>query len=277
MYSHSMTYAFDNYTNEGLQGTLGITKDFFLQLGVVSGTEAPPWHMYQTETNPDPGNALYPGTTFRKDPGSMPSVTGCFRQNWNDGWDNINGCADAINSGEWGYNNLQWYGLTAYHRFNEQWHISFESYTESQRNVPNASNPTVQTIVAANGTPFSPLFMPFNAPNMAVCSNATVLTCTARSVGAVTYLNYSPEPLDNFSFRPEFYDDMQGQRTGVKARYYGIGLGWQHWLSPQIEFRPEVLYYYSADRPAFNGNSNAGIAPTKNYTLIAQTDMIWHF
>jgi hypothetical protein len=118
MYSHSMTYSFDNYTNEGLQTTWGITKDFFLQLGVSVGTEAPPWHMYQTIPNPDP-NPLYPGTTMRKDPGAMPSGTGCFRYNWNDGWDNINGCADAINSGTWGYNNLQWYGLTAYHKFND--------------------------------------------------------------------------------------------------------------------------------------------------------------
>jgi hypothetical protein len=54
MYSHSMTYSFDNYTNEGIQTTWGLTKNFFLQLGLVSGTEAPPWHMYQTIPNPDP-------------------------------------------------------------------------------------------------------------------------------------------------------------------------------------------------------------------------------
>jgi len=34
MYTHSMTYTFDNYTNEGLQSTLAITKNFFIQLGV---------------------------------------------------------------------------------------------------------------------------------------------------------------------------------------------------------------------------------------------------
>ena len=29
----------------------------------------------------------------------------------------------------WGYNNLQWFGGTYYHKFNDQWHLSFETYT----------------------------------------------------------------------------------------------------------------------------------------------------
>jgi hypothetical protein len=48
-------------------------------------------------------------------------------------------------------------------------------------------------------------------------------------------------------------------------------------MSPQLEFRPELLYYYSADKKAFNGDSNAGIAPDKNYTVLGQMDMIFHF
>jgi hypothetical protein len=48
-----------------------------------------------------------------------------------------------------------------------------------------------------------------------------------------------------------------GQRTGVKTRYVDFGIGWQHWFSPQIEIRPEVVYYHSLDANAFNGNSNA--------------------
>jgi hypothetical protein len=54
MYTHSMTYTFDNYTNEGLQGTLALNKNWFLQLGVTTGTEAAPWHWGQTVPNPFP-------------------------------------------------------------------------------------------------------------------------------------------------------------------------------------------------------------------------------
>jgi hypothetical protein len=58
-----------------------------------------------------------------------------------------------------------------------------------------------------------------------------------------------------------------------------FGIGWQHWLSPQVEFRPEVTYYRALDAPAFNGNFNATpvIPPNKYSALIAAADLIWHF
>ncbi|HFW7063450.1 TPA: outer membrane beta-barrel protein, partial [Escherichia coli] len=52
MYSHSITYTLDNYTNSGLQFTTGVTKNFFLQYGISVGTEAGPWHLGQGINNP---------------------------------------------------------------------------------------------------------------------------------------------------------------------------------------------------------------------------------
>jgi len=276
MYSHSLTYAYDNYTNEGIQTTIGITKNFFLQLGVTVGTEAPPWHMNQTIANPDP-NPLFPNARMRTDPGAQPSGTVCVRYTTDSGNDNVNACANGINQGNWGYNNLQWYGATYYHRFDEHWHISTEGYWEHQSNVLNATNPTALAAYEAGGTPFSPQYMPFNAPSLAQCSTPTVFSCTANAFGAVAYINYSPEPLDNISLRPEFYDDAQGQRTGTKTSYVELSLGWQHWLSPQIEMRPEIGWYQSLNAPAFNGDSNAGIPANRNTTVIGQGDIIIHF
>jgi hypothetical protein len=143
--------------------------------------------------------------------------------------------------------------------------------------VPNINNPTAAAAIAAGGTPFSPQYLHFNAPNAAQCANANDLTCTASAVGVVAYLNYQFSPLDNISFRPEFYDDMQGQRTGVVTRYANFGIGWQHWLSPQIEFRPEVDYDQALDRAAFNGDSALGIPPSRFYTVLAAMDVILHF
>jgi Putative beta-barrel porin-2, OmpL-like. bbp2 len=287
MYSHSMTYTFDNYTNTGIQATLAVTKNLFLQLGVTVGTEATLWHANATINNPFP-NVLYPNSTFKKDPGAMPSVTGCLRYQTDSGSDNVYLCADGINSGEWGYNNLQWYGGTYYHKFNDHWHLSFEAYTLFQRNVPNLTNPTVQTIVANGGTPFSApdSGILFNAPNMAQCKDVNALTCTAQSIGTVAYINYSPDHFNNFSFRPEFFDDMEGQRTGVKTRYWNFAVGWQHWFSPQIEVRPEITYYTSIDQPAFNGsvsipgpNGIQGLAtaPNKWHETVVAADVILHF
>jgi Putative beta-barrel porin-2, OmpL-like. bbp2 len=48
MYTHSMTYSWDNYTNEGVATTTALTKNWFFQLNVSIGTEAAPWHLGQT-------------------------------------------------------------------------------------------------------------------------------------------------------------------------------------------------------------------------------------
>ena len=266
MYTHSLTYAYDNYTNEGILASLAVTPHVLLQFGISDGTEAAISSVGNSIVNPNP-NPLYPGNRFQKDPGAMiPTYTACARFDWNDGKDNLYPCANGINGGNWGYNNLQWYGTTYYHKWNDQWHISFEAYDEHEDGVPNINNPNVAA--GAYTTPFSQLN--FNATRLAHCGNVTVLRCNAYALGSVVYLNYSPDPLNNFSFRPEIYYDPQGQRTGTPATYYDFSIGWQHWLSPQVELRPELGYYRSNGGNAFN-------AGTKNYTVIGATDMIWHF
>jgi Putative beta-barrel porin-2, OmpL-like. bbp2 len=193
------------------------------------------------------------------------------------GNDDINIVANGINGGQWGYNNLQWYGMTYYHKFDDRWHISFEIYDEHQNNVLNANNPAALAAFAAGGTPFSPQVMPFNSPFLAQCSNAGLFSCTAEARAALTYVNYKISALDNISYRVEYFDDVEGQRTGTKTAYFETGIGWQHWFSPQIELRPEVSYYKSLNGFAFNGNSNLGIAPNKNTALIGAADIIIHF
>src|ERR1700744_5833509 len=141
MYTHSLSYAFDNYTNEGLQATLAITKNLFVQAGVNVGTEAAAWHVGQKVPNPVPGNALYPGTTFLRDPGAQPSLAGCIRWTSDSGDDTFYPCMDGINNGNWGYNNLQWYGFTYYHKFSDQWHLSYEFYDLHPRNVTTCNDP----------------------------------------------------------------------------------------------------------------------------------------
>jgi hypothetical protein len=276
MYSHSMTYTFDNFTNTGILATLAVTKNWMVQLGVNVGTESMPWHVGETIANPFP-NLLYPGNTMPKDPGATPSATAAVRWTSDSGNDAVYVVANGINGGNWGYNNLNWLGATYYHRFNDQWHISIESYDIHQYNVLNANNPAALAAFNAGGTPFSPQYMPFNAPGLAQCSNAGLFSCTAESRAVLWYLNYSPTKLDNISWRFEWFDDVEGQRTGVKTNYIETGLGWQHWFSPQIEIRPEFSFYRSLNGFAFNGNSNLGIAPNKNTALIGSADIIIHF
>jgi Putative beta-barrel porin-2, OmpL-like. bbp2 len=283
MYSRSMTYGYDNYSNSGLLATLAVTKNWFVQFGVEIGTDTAPWHWGQTVTNPFP-NSVFPGNTMPRDPGAKPSLVGALRWQSDSGNDAIYLTFDGINNGVWGYNNLQWIGGTYYHKFNEQWHLSFESYTLSQRNVLNVTDPA--GIIANGGFPYTLVNgFNFSAPNAAVCSDTKAPSCTARVFTMVAFLNYKFSPLDNISFRPEFYNDMNGQRTTVKTRYANFAVGWQHWFSPQVEIRPEVAYYHSLDAPAFNGNFNAApasagggvIAPNRSAAVVASMDLIWHF
>ena len=289
MYTHSFTYAFDNYTNTGIQTTLAVNKNLMIQLGISDGTEAAAWHLNAKQTNLLPtlpatyggrANPLYSGNSFPKDPGSQPTLTACIRYDWNDGHDDTNVCANGINDGRWGYNNLQWYGFTYYHKWNDQWHIATEAYYMQEYRVPNNQNAVAQYIYQNGGTPFSPQFIPYNAPIPVYCKDAASLKCSPVAIGAVAYLNYSPDKLNNFSFRPEYYYDPNGWRTGtgVPSFYYSASLGWQHWVSPQIEFRPEVGYYRSLGVKAFNGGpSNTGTPGPANYTVFAGGDVIIHF
>jgi hypothetical protein len=70
---------------------------------------------------------------------------------------------------------------------------------------------------------------------------------------------------------------IQGQRTGIVTNYVDGALAWQHWFSRQIEMRPEIAYYRSLNADAFNGNAAAGIPPSKNWAVIAASDLIIHF
>jgi hypothetical protein len=301
-YVHSLTYTWDNYTNSGIEGTIALTKNWIVQMGTTIGTEAAPWHWdakvgnaYEQTLNNAAGlgpgvDPLYPGSTMLKDPGAVPSFTLGLRWTSSDGKDDLNLVADATNGGQWGDNNLQWYGLTYYHKLNDYWHIAVETWNIHEENVPNLNNAAANALVANNGTPFSPEFMPFNGPNAAWCSgpknmgvvspNGTAgvpLTCNPDEQTFLLYVNYSPDKLNNFSLRTEYFNDPYGQRTGVATAYADAALSWQHWFSPQVEVRPEIGYYRSLDNPAFNGNSAAGIAPDRDWAVIGATDLIWHF
>jgi hypothetical protein len=116
------------------------------------------------------------------------------------------------------------------------------------------------------GTPF---FGMRNPPFEAICKVGQT-DCTAQEWSTVAYLNYQFSPMDNISWRAEYFDDLNGQRTGFKTAYMNYGIGWQHWFSPSVTFRPEVTWYDALDEKAFdNGKSN-------RLTVFA-ADVIWHF
>jgi hypothetical protein len=246
MYSHSMTYGYDNYTNTGIIGSLQTTKNWVLQLGLSAGTETVPWNS--------------------KDPGTQPTLTACGRWSSDDSWHNVNVCANGINNGQWGYNNLQWYGFTTYHKLSENWHVAIEFWDMHQNEV--AANGTASIF----NTPGSPNFIanPAAQPFQAYCK-AGQLFCEAHEQSALIYINYRVDDLNNLTGRAELFSDKNGQRTGFKTNYDNFALGWQHWFSPSIYIRPEVAWYETTD------GTKAFDAGKRGQEAIVSIDTIIHF
>ena len=271
MYSHSMTYAFDNYTNTGLLAGLQVTRNLLLELGIVVGTDSALWDSGPLKPSGPPWS--------NSDPGVQPTFTACARYQTDTAYDTIYSCANGINSGQWGYNNLQQYTTTYYHKFNEQWHVSLEGWWMHENNTPNAAAYGEPNQVAGN---FGNLGNMANGPFGAWCKVGHT-DCTSNEFSLLGYLNYSWNPLDNISFRAEFFNDSSGQRTGVRDQYLNYAIGWQHWFSPTVMVRPEIAVYNALQRKSFNrdgqgniGSPNSG-GPTAMSEAIISADIIWHF
>ncbi len=258
MYTHSITYTLDNYTNTGVVSSTRLNKNWMVQLGLSSGTETVPWNA-KTISLPN-------GYVGQRDPGTQPSFTACVQWQSDNGESTIYPCVNSINNGNWGYNNLQWFGSTFYHKFTDKFHVSVEAYYEFERNVNNS--PSVNPNASGyTGTPFQYML---NAPLLAQCGPVANTCGLAKEYGLLAYWNYQLSPLDNLTLRTEFYNDENGQRTGYATRYTDVGLGLQHWFSPQVEIRPEVTWYRSYDAAAFDNG-------TSHHLWFAGGDVIWHF
>jgi Putative beta-barrel porin-2, OmpL-like. bbp2 len=251
-YSHSMTYAYDNYTNTGIIGSVQMTRNWVLQAGITAGTETVPWN--------------------GKDPGTQPSLTACARWNSDDSWHNVYVCANGINNGEWGYNNLQWYGFTTYHKLSDKWHLAIEVWDMHQDHVAAVGTADIWN------TPGSPNFIlnPVARPNQAFCKPGQAF-CTAEEYTALMFINYRIGDLDNLTFRTEYYNDLKGQRTGIKARYANFAFGLQHWFSPSIVIRPEIASYETTDGTKAFGRDGLNMNPTQSQIMIFAVDTIIHF
>jgi hypothetical protein len=130
-----------------------------------------------------------------------------------------------------------------------------------QRRVPNVN----VTGGDYTGTPF---FGFRNAPFQANCNTGT--QCRAQEWSTLAYLNYRVSDHTNISLRAEYFDDMQGQRTGFRTRYANAAVGVQYWLGSTVTFRPEIAVYNSLDTRAFDNGA-------RRTAVIGSADIIWHF
>ena len=220
-YSHSLLYTYDAYTQMGVLLTLKLDDHWLFQAGISAGNDIAPWVQ----------NA-----------GAQPTATLCVSYTWTQGKDNVYLCANSINNGQYGYNNVQAYYATWYHKFGDgPFHMATEAWFQYEDNVPSIFVPHNSALITgANG---------------AWCGTGQT-KCFAPEWAVVNYLEWKVTDHDALTWRNEFVDDIQGQRTGYQTQYFETMLGWAHWIGSTIIMRPEIRFERSFARPAYNNGTS---------------------
>ena len=219
-YSHSLLYTYDAYTQLGVMLTLKLDDHWLFQLGLSSGNDIGFWV---------------------KGAGAQPTLTACLSYTWTEGKDNVYLCANSVNNGQYGYNNVQAYYATWYHKFgNGPFHMSTEAWYQYEENVPSIFVPNNPALIAgANG---------------AWCASGQT-KCFAPEWAAVNYLELRLSGSDALQLRNEYFDDIKGQRTGFQNQYFETLLSFTHWIGNTIIMRPEIRYEHAFERAAYDNGT----------------------
>lgn len=213
MFTHSLLYSFDPFTQTGILTTVKLNNRWVVQAGLSAGNDIAPWAS-----------------------GGKPSLTACVSYTFNHGNDNLYPCASGINSGKYAYNNVQFFVNTWYHKFNARWHTATETWYMYERQVPAVGGPIPP------GPNANPAFCP---PGQ--------ITCYAPEWAAVNYLQREFSTRNFLSLRTDFLNDLKGQRTGFKTKYSEHALMWGHWIGNTVLFRPELRFERAYDTRAYDG------------------------
>ena len=255
-YTHSLLYAYDPYTHTGIVDTIKLSRNWVAQVELSAGNDIMAWDSRYAQ--------LTPGA--------------CLQWTSDDGGDVIYPCINGINNKKYGYNNVQDMVMSWYKKFDDRWHTDFEFWYMWQKETPN---------INWNGIGVQPI-APILGSNGAYCNSARP-SCYAREFAFVNYLNYQIDHLNAISLRNEFFNDVNGQRTGIPTWYSEHAIGWQHWIGDVITIRPEVSFAKSYNQNAFNASAASmalGPSPlfpngvqlgTQNHLLMFSADAIIHF
>jgi hypothetical protein len=212
IFSHSLLYAIDPFTDTGLMATVKLNDQWLMQLGLTGGQDVALWVH-----------------------DAKPSGTLCLSYTTASVNDNFYVCANGINDGKYAYNNLQQYDVTWYHKFSKTLHMATESWYMYQRDVP-AVGGTIAPELGANG---------------AYCL-AGEQRCTTPEYAVVNFLQKEVSAHNFISFRSDFLDDKKGQRTGYATKYSENTIMWCHWWGSTVQLRPELRFERAWDQKAYD-------------------------
>jgi len=212
MFSHSLLYVIDPFTDTGIMTTVKLSDQWLVQLGLTASHDVALWTS-----------------------DAQPSGTACINYTTKSVDDNFYVCANGINAGKYAYNNLQQYDATWYHKFSKSWHTATEGYFMYQRDVPAVGGP----------------IQPEQNANAAHCL-AGETRCLAPEFAIENYVQKELNEHNFVSFRSDFLNDKKGQRTGYATKYSENTIMLSHWVGTTIQMRPELRFEHAWDTKAYN-------------------------
>jgi hypothetical protein len=241
MGSHSLLFTFDTYTQTGIMWTFKLSDQWTFQSVLHSGTDMAPWY-----------------------PGALP--TGAFGVRWvaQDNNDAAYVWLNAINDAKFrvfeqynqvlGHDNFNYVVGTWEHRFNPQFMTKTEGYFMWQKDA------------VVGGTPSAGPPEPFGGGG----GIGAFLPGWTYAFGVLNFTEFVLGKWDYITIRNEWWKDTRGERSGYANTYTSNAIGWAHFFTPDILFRPEIGYYRAWNNPAFD-------LGTKKNLLMAGFDLTIRF
>jgi Putative beta-barrel porin-2, OmpL-like. bbp2 len=210
--THSLYYTYDPFTQMGFVWSTRLSENWMVQAGLNASNDTAIWAE-----------------------GARLTFTACVQYNSNSSRDSIYLCDNGTNDAKYGFNNVNFYVATWFHKITDRLWVATEDYYEYQIDVPALGQPTIP------------------GANPALCRTGT--KCTAGAVATAFYTMYQLTDTDYVGMRNEGFDDVRGQRTGFATWYSETTFGWTHWFSKSIELRPEIRFDHSYTAAAYDNGT----------------------
>jgi len=248
LWTHSLMFTVDNYTQTGIFGSLKLNKQWMVQAGIHAGDDIAPWS-----------------------PAAIPSGIACARWQSKTNNDSLYFTLNSQNNGHYrladknnglnGHDNLQQYNITWGHRFSRRVHMMTEAYYLYEINALEGG-----TVTKGPPKPYDTNVGP-----------GKLLPGFSPAWGVVNYTNVKITDHDYITFRPiDYLGDPRGLRTGYPTTYASWTVGWCHRFNDLLCIRPEIRYERSLNK--FQG---ASVTPYDNgqrmYQFTFGADIIQRF
>jgi len=185
---------------------------------------------------------------WQRDPGREPTFCTMLQYISSDNKWSIYGGANQLNRGNFGYNNLQQFVETITYQFTPKVWTTWETWYMYMKGT--STHPTSEV-------PYQNGFF-------------TTRGGYAAELATLDYVMVRLADNTFVSWRNEFFNDMNGSRTGYTSKYYETSIGLTWWPNKLLTIRPELRYDHSFEALAFDNGIRHG-------QVTAQMDCVFHF